>query len=108
MYNVVEKETGLGQASNGFLENLQRAVESGFNIYDKIQQIKNVTEIRKQVQSQANIMARIAPQPMMQSVTQYQPQPMYIGQRYSSGVSWGIIGAIGVGAIALTLLLLKR
>jgi hypothetical protein len=106
MYNSARIETGLGQATattsspsmiDTLFANLTKGVEVGLNVYDKVRQLQDVVKARKQAQEQARIVAQI-------QAAQQQALPI---QQVESGIGWGTIGLIGLGGVALILLLKK-
>jgi hypothetical protein len=109
MYNSAKIETGLGQAAtttsspsmiDTLFANLTKGVEVGLNVYDKVRQLQDVVKARKQAQEQARIAAQV--QAAQQQVLSVQPT-----QQVESGMGWGTIGLIGLGGVALILLLKK-
>ena len=109
MYNGVRKETGLGQAastgSTSMLDtlfaNLQKGVEVGLNVYDKVKQLQDVIKARKQAQEQARLAAQV------QAAQAQVAQSMQVQAVSDSGIGWGTVGLVGLGAIGLILLLKK-
>jgi hypothetical protein len=106
MYNSAKIETGLGQATattgspsmiDTLFANLTKGAEVGLNVYDKVRQLQDVVKVRKQAQEQARMVAQI-------QAAQQQALPI---QRVESGMGWGTIGLIGLGGVALILLLKK-
>lgn len=109
MYNSVKAETGLGQAASTgptsmldtLFANLQKGVEVGLNVYDRVKQLQDVIKARKKAQEQARLAAQV-------QATQAQVAQAMQAQAVSdSGIGWGTIGLVGLGAVGLILLFKK-
>lgn len=101
MYNLGQVPTGQFVKTESTWQNilgfLNKGVEFGFNVADKIKQIQTAQKARKLAEEQAKALAQmqvsIPAQPM--------PVPTY------TGPNWRTIALIG-GGIVLVALLLKR
>lgn len=99
MYSSNAAQTGLGES---LLENissfLSKGAEAGVAVYDKVRQLKELTQARQRAQEQAKMLASV--QTMQAQAAQAQ---MLRSQQYG-GMDWTTIGLVSlvlIGGITL-------
>jgi hypothetical protein len=112
MYNAGSIPLGLGQVTPGepgfvgpvkpstidsVFANLEKGLQVGLSVYDKVREIQNLVKLRKQAQETAKIVSQLPPRPASTPAQVVQPQ----------SVNWASWALIGGGALVLILLLRK-
>ncbi|MEM4360117.1 MAG: hypothetical protein QXT45_06275 [Candidatus Bilamarchaeaceae archaeon] len=108
MYNFTYNPTGLGQVAPGepgfvgpvkpsaiesVFSVLEKGLQTGLTVYDKVKQLQDLVKARKRAEEQAKIISQLPATPAV---------PVSVEK---PGIDYTTLGLIGVGVLALVLIL---